>query len=241
MNRFQQKQKLPWWPLLVFAVSMGILEAILVVYIRELFYPDGFAFPLHPVPNWLAGVEILREVATLLMIGAVAWISGKSFLQRLSGFLFIFGVWDIVYYVGLKLILGWPESLLTWDILFLIPVAWTGPVLAPLICSAVMIFMAAIFEKSHSKGKVKSLKPAELLLIFAGEFIIFITFIYDTGKIIMEGNYVSELFTPKQNEMLLNEIYTFIPQNYMWGVFAFGLALIISGVILFSRREFQAI
>ena len=34
-----------YFPLIIFAVSMGFLEAIVVVYIRELYYPDGFRFP----------------------------------------------------------------------------------------------------------------------------------------------------------------------------------------------------
>jgi len=96
-------------PLIIFAVSMGLLEAIVVVYVREIFYPDGFRFPLKEMPVWIITIEWVREISTLLMLGSVAWLSGKTFLKRLSVFMFIFGVWDIIYYFGLKNFLDWPE------------------------------------------------------------------------------------------------------------------------------------
>jgi hypothetical protein len=91
-------------------------------------------------------IEITREFSTLLMLFSVAWISGRNFLQQLSVFLFLFGIWDIFYYVALKIFLDWPGSFLTWDLLFLIPITWLGPVLAPVICSVVMILTAFIFS-----------------------------------------------------------------------------------------------
>ncbi len=110
---------------------MGFLEAIVVVYVRELYYPDGFNFPLKPMPGWLIAVELVRELCTLLMLGGCGLDFRQEYLfQRLAVFLFIFGVWDIFYYIGLKIFLNWPESLFTWDILFLIPITWIGPVLA---------------------------------------------------------------------------------------------------------------
>lgn len=117
-----------------------------MVYLRELYYPGGFKFPLELLPPWLMVIEITREFSTLLMLFSVAWISGRNFLQQLSVFLFLFGIWDIFYYVALKIFLDWPGSFLTWDLLFLIPITWLGPVLAPVICSVVMILTAFIFS-----------------------------------------------------------------------------------------------
>ena len=108
-------------PLIIFSIAMGFLEAIVVVYIREIYYPQGFQFPLKEFPQWIIVIELIREICTLLMLGTVAWISGQTFLQRFSVFIFIFGIWDIFYYIALKLFLNWPDSILTWDILFLIP------------------------------------------------------------------------------------------------------------------------
>ncbi len=81
-----------YFPLVIFAVSMGFLEAIVVVYVRELYYPSGFQFPLKELPPRIIVIEWIREISTLLMLGSVAWISGKIFLKRLSVFLFIFGI-----------------------------------------------------------------------------------------------------------------------------------------------------
>jgi hypothetical protein len=129
----------------VFAIAMGFLEAIVVVYLRELYYPDGFEFPLRLMSADLVRAEWIREIATLVMLAGIGIIAGRNGLQRLFYALFAFGVWDIFYYVALKLLLGWPASLLTWDLLFLIPVSWLGPVLAPAINSLTMILMAMLF------------------------------------------------------------------------------------------------
>ena len=119
----------------IFSVAMAFLEAIVVVYLRQLYYPQGFDFPLSPLAPKTIAMEWLREIATIIMLVAVGAIAGKNPLQKFASFLYSFAVWDIFYYVGLKLILDWPSSLLTWDILFLFPVRWIGPVLAPVICS----------------------------------------------------------------------------------------------------------
>ncbi len=131
------RNRLGW--LVLFGIAMGLLEAIVVVYLRELYFPHGFRFPLQSMPQRMVTLELLREACTIIMLAAVAAVSVRTLLQRSSVFLIAFGVWDIFYYVFLKLLLGWPDSLLTWDVLFLIPVTWLGPVLAPLVCSVIMI------------------------------------------------------------------------------------------------------
>jgi len=109
-----------WW-LIVFSVAMGFLEAAVVVYLRLHYYPNGFEFPLVPLEERIATVEILREAATLVMLIGVGVLAGKNLQQRVAFFLLAFAIWDLVYYVGLKLVLDWPSSWLAWDILFLIP------------------------------------------------------------------------------------------------------------------------
>ena len=107
----------------IFAIAMGFLEAIVVVYLRALYYPNGFNFPLTMFSQRLIEIEWVREIATVVMIITIAWVAGKNFLQRFSYFLYVFAVWDIFYYVALKVFLDWPASFLTWDLLFLIPVS----------------------------------------------------------------------------------------------------------------------
>ncbi len=121
--------------LCLYAAAMGILEAIVVVYLRRIYYPAGFGFPLVAMDPAILRAEIVREGMTLVMIGAVAWIAADHPWHRLLAFLVAFGIWDILYYAGLKLFLDWPASWLEPDILFLIPRVWVGPVLAPLLVS----------------------------------------------------------------------------------------------------------
>ena len=123
----------------LFAVSMGFLEAAVVVYLRLLYYPEGFVFPLIQLPLWVGVVELVREAATLIMLWSVAMLAGRTGWERFGWFSVLFGIWDIVYYLGLWLALRWPSSLLTWDILFLIPLIWVGPVLAPVLISLALI------------------------------------------------------------------------------------------------------
>lgn len=177
-------------PLIIFAVSMGLLEAIVVVYIREIYYPDGFRFPLKELPHWLILIEWVREISTILMLVTVAWITGKNFVKRLSAFLFLFGIWDILYYIGLKIFIGWPESILTWDILFLIPVTWIGPVLAPVLCSLLMIVMAILFDYWQMNNNLQKLEVQELALLFSGAAVIYFTFTVDFGMMLIKGNFL---------------------------------------------------
>ncbi len=130
-------RRLLW--LTVFAVAMAQMEAAVVVYLRALLYPEGFAFPLRLITGRIAWVEIARELATMFMILAVARLSSRDPWRRFAGFLFIFGIWDIFYYIWLWVMLAWPPSWFTSDILFLIPMPWVGPVWAPILISVCMV------------------------------------------------------------------------------------------------------
>ena len=126
-------------PLIAFGIAFGYLEATVVVYLREIYYPSGFVFPILMVPIRHAWIELAREAATLVMLWAAASLAGRTSWERFGHFAFLFGVWDIAFYGGLYVTLGWPSSLLTWDLLFLIPLIWTGPVLAPILVSICLI------------------------------------------------------------------------------------------------------
>jgi len=122
-----------------FALAMGWFEAAVVVYLRELYYPDGFRFPIVLATPRVAAVEIAREAASLLMITVVAWLAGRRFPERFGAFMLVFGVWDLFYYAFLWLILGWPGSLADWDVLFLIPLPWVAPVWAPMAVALALV------------------------------------------------------------------------------------------------------
>jgi hypothetical protein len=144
--------------LLLFGISFGYVEAAVVVYLRTIYEPirqrftpsqrPGDLFPLTdrkrlreeaPEAARLLPIEVVREAATMIMLGSVALlVTGRRSLW-LPSLSIVFGTWDLCFYIFLKLWIDWPASLLTWDILFLIPVPWVGPVLAPVLVSLSII------------------------------------------------------------------------------------------------------
>ncbi|MHC4159298.1 MAG: hypothetical protein ACYSSO_09495 [Planctomycetota bacterium] len=131
----------------VFGIAFAYIEAAVVVYLRTIIYGEPFMLPF-PLTEFLTPslflTEVGREAATLLLMFTAAWLFGRNLQQRFAFFLTIFAVWDIFYYVWLKVLADWPGSIMDWDILFLIPMAWAGPVLAPVIISLTLFIFAAI-------------------------------------------------------------------------------------------------
>ena len=129
-----------WCLVVVFAVGMAWVESASVYYLRamvdriEPYQPNPL--PIHGI---LGPVEVVREAATLVMLLTVGMIAGRSWRRGLGYSAVAFGVWDILYYVFLRIICGWPKSLFDWDILFLLPLPWWGPVLAPVCIASLMV------------------------------------------------------------------------------------------------------
>lgn len=222
--------------LTIFSLAMGFLEATVVVYLRQIYYPEGFAFPLTLLSPQAFVTEFLRELSTLIMVSSVAIIAGKSYPQRFAFFLFIFGVWDLFYYVWLKALLNWPPSLLTWDILFLIPVVWIGPVLAPIISAITMIILAASIIYFEQKGHGANLNIREWAFLLSGALIVFSSFIWDYSLILIQGSYFSNLWGPGTNQDILREAAEFIPSHFHWSLFIVGKIFILCAIGLFCKR-----
>ncbi len=125
----------------VFSIAMAYMESAIVVYLRALYYPEGFAFPLKIIGKDIIITEFFREIATVIMIIGAGIMAGRKNIEKFAFFIYSFAVWDIFYYVFLKVLLNWPASFLTDDILFLIPSPWVGPVIAPIINSLTMILL----------------------------------------------------------------------------------------------------
>ncbi len=136
----------------LFSVAMAFLEAAVVAYLRELYYPEGFVFPLKGMPARILAIELARELATIVMLAVVAGIAGRERWERFGYFLILFGVWDVFYYVWLKVILGWPATVTDWDILFLIPVPWIAPVIAPVMVALLMVFFGYLIVRLAAGG-----------------------------------------------------------------------------------------
>ncbi|MEJ2649239.1 MAG: hypothetical protein P8016_12640 [Sedimentisphaerales bacterium] len=198
----------------IFGIALGYFEAAVVVYLREIFYPDGFTFPLVIFSideqfKRLFLTEVGREAASLVIIITGAWIFGRNRRQFAAYFLTIFAVWDIFYYVWLKALLDWPASIMDWDILFLIPMTWASPVLAPVLCSAVMLVFAAIILYSDSIGRKFTTTYFDWLAFTLASLIIIVSFCIP-GPYTEQADYNSYFYWPLFGAGLLLAIGTFI-------------------------------
>lgn len=225
----------------IYSIGMAFIESSVVVYLRELYYPCGFSFPLMPIEGNVAVTEIMREAATMIMLISIGFLAGRNGLERFSWFIYSFAIWDIFYYVFLKLLLGWPETLLTWDILFLIPVTWVGPVIAPVLLSLIMILFAlAIFHFTYRMENVKVGKINWLLLIL-GSLVVIISFTIDYSRFILSHFSIKEIFSMPNNQTLFDISLKYIPVKFDWWIFLMGLLIILAAIILFAKRNYKNI
>jgi hypothetical protein len=219
--------------LTLFSIAMGYLETSVVVYLRKIYYPDGFKFPLVPVTRDIATTEFWREAATLIMLIGAGVMAGRNSLQRFVFFLYTFAIWDIFYYVFLKVILNWPESLFTWDILFLIPVPWVGPVLAPCFVSLSMITFTLVVVYFQEKNVIVKVSFRQWLLLITGSVIAIISFMWD--YIIYVSSYGDDVgvWTLSSNGNMFDEVKNYVPAHFNWGLFWVGQGLILLSIASF--------
>lgn len=213
-----------------FGIAMAMLESAVVVYLRELYYPNGFTVTLMDMPQRIIVVELFRELATLIMLLTIGWLVGRTKSERFAWFIYTFAVWDIFYYVWLKVFIDWPISILDWDILFLLPITWLGPVLAPVICSITMIVFAILILLGESKRIKMNLDKFSWTLIILGAVAIFGTFIKDYTEIVIEQGFYKDFAHILQNPAFIEITKTYIPETFAWGWFLFGQLLILSGI-----------
>jgi hypothetical protein len=184
----------------VFSIAFGYIEAAVVVYLRQIFHPDGFIFPLTGFGTILNHkplllTEIGREVATIVLILTGAWLFGRNTQQRFAYFLIIFAIWDIFYYIWLKVLINWPASIMDWDILFLIPVAWASPVLYPVLISITIIFFALMILYGNSHMRPVKVTFFDWLALFLAAVIVVVSFCIP-GLHITEKNFESYFYSP---------------------------------------------
>ncbi|WP_018963739.1 hypothetical protein [Coprothermobacter platensis] len=222
--------------LAIFAVAMGLLEAAVVVYLRQIFYPEGMSTTMIAAHQKILSIEALRELATIVMLVTVSLVAGKGFVQRFAYFLYIFGIWDIFYYVFLKVFLGWPSSLLTWDVLFFVPVPWVSPVLAPIICSLTMIMFGAITVRLETQGITVNINLWDWLLMIAGAFVIFYSFIESYLLLIKRSGLPISAWASTNDPYLQHLFSQYAPAHYNWYLFLAGEVLILLGMTLTFRR-----
>jgi hypothetical protein len=142
-----------WMIVVIFAIAMAWMEAASVFYIRALVDRiEPYQINPLPIDNPLGSVELWREAATLVMIATMGLLAGRTWRHRTGYAALAFGAWDIFYYVFLRLISGWPRTLLDWDVLFLLPLPWWGPVLAPVSIALVMILWGTLVTQLDDRA-----------------------------------------------------------------------------------------
>ena len=221
----------------IFSLAMGYLESAVVIYLRKIYYPEGFVFPLKAIDQHTAIVEIFREAATLIMLAVAGFLAGRTRTERFGFFLYCFGIWDIFFYVFLKLLIGWPESLLTWDILFLIPVTWVGPVIAPVINSLTMLALAVFISYFTDKNIPTSIKKPEWVLLILGSLVVIISYTFDYLNFMLKRFDLSDFFDPSRQSDILKNATGYIPQAFPWWIFIAGELILLLAIYRFYARQ----
>ncbi len=180
-----------WVWVVVFAVAFAWIESAVVVYLREIYFDGDFSFPL--LINWKDGehvvdplvrIEMGREIATIILLVAIGWVAGRNRIQRFSYFIIAFGIWDIFYYVWLFVMISWPETLMTWDLLFYVPLPWVGPVITPLLIALSMVVVGSIIIFFDENGYDIRLRWYDLLVEFGCGFLLIVAFCWDWKNIL---------------------------------------------------------
>lgn len=201
-----------WWMVVAFAVAMAWVESAVVFDLRSLLHRIN---PYQPDPLPDAGafgsVEMVREFATLVMLFAVGWLAGRTWRTRFAYMAIAFGVWDIFYYVFLKVICGWPHSLLDWDVLFLLPLPWWGPVLAPVLISLLLIGWGTIASQFLPVTPSGASSRLVWTLNVLGVVLALYLFMADSLTAVFHD---------------AGAVHTVLPKQFNWPLFMLALALL---------------
>jgi hypothetical protein len=204
--------------IILYALAMAWVESAVVFYMRSMI--DRLVpYQANPLP--IAGgfglAEVVREAATMVMLLAVGWLAGRTWRSRLGYTLLAFGVWDIGYYLWLVPLTAWPTSLGDWDILFLIPLPWWGPVWAPMSIAALMIVFGLLVGKNDSPERPIWPGRATTRAAALGGTLALCVFMADSIGVVLSGGRTAEL-------------RDLLPQWFNWPVFLVALALIAAPV-----------
>ena len=215
------KERTRWLTVAAYAVGMAWVESAVVFYLRTLSHRlDPYqAEPLPPVAG-LAATELVREAATLLMLVTVGMLAGKNWRARWGYAAIAFGVWDIFYYVFLKVIMDWPNSLTDWDILFLLPLPWWGPVIAPVLIATQMIVWGTLASQWEHQRPFRSEWRA-WGLNFAGCALALYVFMEDAIRVVGKGE---------------DALRMMLPVRFDWPLFAVALVLMSAPLLSCGRH-----
>jgi hypothetical protein len=213
-----------WMVVVGYATAMAWVEAAVVFYLRKMINRID-PYQTNPFPEFMgiSSVELVREAATLVMLLTVGLLAGRDARSRWGYAALAFGVWDIFYYVFLRAMCDWPKSLLSWDVLFLIPLPWWGPIIAPIMIAALMIVwgtLASQWEHAHSfRSEWKA-----WALNFAGMGVALYVFMTDSLRVAGQGADAVRQMLPDKN-------------GFNWPLFVLALALMAAPIVHCCRRS----
>jgi hypothetical protein len=210
-------ERIRWAIVAAFAIAMAWVEAASVFYIRALVgrIEPYQADPL-PINGALGNVELWREASTLVMLATLGMLAGRTWRRRAGYAALAFGVWDIFYYVFLRLISDWPKTLLDWDILFLLPLPWWGPVLAPVSIALVMILWGTLATQSSDSSTDARWTFLTGALGCAGIVLALAVFMVDAWRALPNGR---------------DAVLQVLPTTFNWPMFWVALLLMASPVL----------
>ena len=200
-----------WLVVGVFAMAMAWVESAVVFYLRTMI--DRIEpYQANPLPfsGGLGKAELIRELATLVMLLTIGLLAGKSWRSRLGYAAIAFGLWDIFYYVFLKVLCGWPKSLIDWDILFLLPLPWWGPVWAPVSIALLMTFWGTLAIQVERPRNDLISRAIPWMLNVVGMILALYVFMSDALNVV------------GKNPAALR---TLLPIHFNWTLFAVALVL----------------
>lgn len=211
-----------WLILIVFSTAMAWVESAVVFYLRTMI--DRIEpYQTHPLPviGGLGGVELAREFATLIIFFCVGVLAGRTWRARLAYSAIAFGTWDILYYVFLKVMCGWPHTLTDWDILFLLPLPWWGPVIAPVLIAILMIAWGTLTLGFRDEQPLDLPEAVTWGIAAIGMAIVLQIFMADALRVSGHG---------------VEAIREVLPQHFNWGGYWFGLACMSAPMVRLLHR-----
>lgn len=205
-----------WLIVVMFAIGMAWVEAACVYYLRVM--TDRIdPYQVHPLPlqGLLGRVELVREAATLIMLMMIGMLAARTWQKRLAYALIAFGTWDIFYYVFLRVITDWPRSAFDWDVLFLLPLPWWGPVLAPVSIALLMIIWGTLATQSAESTAAAIFTRTWSVVSALGIALALYVFMADSIRVMPQGLEATRLVLPKA---------------FNWSVFCAALTLMAAPV-----------
>ena len=205
-----------WLIVVVFAVAMAWVEAACVYYLRVMTNRvDPYQQQPLPLGGLLGQVELVREGATLVMLIMVGVLAARTWRRRLAYSLIAFGTWDLFYYVFLRMISDWPKSPFDWDVLFLLPLPWWGPVLAPVCIALLMIVWGTLATQFAESTPATACSRMLWVVSAVGSALALYVFMADAIRSLPQG---------------VDATRSVLPKSFNWSIFCAALTLMAAPV-----------